>query len=245
MGGLARRARLVRADARRRRRRLPHERARRLRRRPHEGRVPLRRRRRVRQAVHPDLRRRRQRRVHRDPGLVHGRERDGRRRARGRRGEDVLDAAAPAGRVPHDLRQHPRAAARPEPAVDLRARDEPVHERLRAGQARHRGGGREEQAQRGRPPGGPARAGGHHDRGRARLRDARVAGPAPRRLADQRRRGRDRRRERGRREADHRPAGVDRGRGMEPRHGVLDEPRPRVPRVRRERRAHGVRRWRA
>ena len=33
--------------------------------------------------------------------------------------------AAPAGRVPHDLRQHHRTPARPEPAVDLRARDEP------------------------------------------------------------------------------------------------------------------------
>ena len=45
------------------------------------------------------------------------------------RGEDVLVPAAPAGRVPHDLRQRARAPARPQPAVDLRARDEPVHAR--------------------------------------------------------------------------------------------------------------------
>ena len=36
-------------------------------------------------------------------------------------------------------------------------------------------------------------------------------------------------------------SGLDPGRGLEPRHGVLDQPRPRVPGVRRERRPHGLR----
>ena len=241
MGGLARGARVVRAAARPDRRRVSDERARRVRRRAHEGGVPVRRRGRVRPSVHAHVRRRGQRRVHRDPGVLHGRERDGRRRARRGRGKDVLDAAAPAGRVPHDLRQHPRAPPRPEPALDLRARDEPLHDRARHRQARHRRGRREEQAERGRPPGGAARAGRHHDRGRARLRDPRVAGAAPGRLADQRRRGRDRRRERGGGQTDHLRPGVDPGRRVEPRHRVLDQPRPRVPRVRRERRPHGLR----
>ncbi len=56
--------RLVRAEARGRRRGLPHERARRVRRRPPQGRLPRRRRRRLGQAVHAHLRGRRQRRVH-------------------------------------------------------------------------------------------------------------------------------------------------------------------------------------
>ena len=241
MGGLARGARVVRAAARPDRRGVSHERARRVRRRAHEGGVPVGRRRRVRAAVHAHVRRRRQRRVHRDPGVLHGRERDGRRRARGRRGEDVLDAAASAGRVPHDLRQHPRTSARAEPALDLRARDEPLHDGARHRQARHRRGRGEEQAERGRPPGGAARTGRHHDRGRARLRDARVAGATTGRLADQRRRRRDRRGERGGRQADHERPRLDPGRRVEPRHRVLDQPRPRVPRVRRERRPHGVR----
>ena len=164
--------------------------ARRVRRRAHEGRVPVGRRRRVRQAVHPHLRRRRHRRVR-------ARSRAGTRsRAawstspRGLRGEDVLDAAARAGRVHHDLRQHPRAAARPEPAVDLRARDEPLHDRARARQARHRAGRGQEQAERGGPPGGAARRGRHHGRGHPGVRGARVAGAAARRLAGHRRRRR-------------------------------------------------------
>ena len=40
---------------------------------------------------------------------------------------------------------------------------------------------------------------------------------------------------------DHRPPRLDPRGGMEPRHHVLDEPRPRLPRVRRARRADGVR----
>ena len=191
---------LVRAEALRRRRGLPHLCAGRVRRRAHEGGVPLGRCGGVRQAVHAHVRRRRQRGVHGDPGVVLGGERDVRRRALGGRGEDVLDAAAPAGRVPHDLRQHPRTATRAEPAVDLRARDEPLHERVRPRQAGHRRRGGEEQAQRGRSSRRAPRAGRHHHRGRARVRDARVAGAAPRRLADQRRGRGARHRLRGRRE---------------------------------------------
>ena len=149
--------------------------------------------------------------------------------------------AAPAGRVPHDLRQHHRTAARAEPAVDLRARDEPLHAEVRVGQARHRDRRREEQAERGRPPGGAARPVRHHGRRRPGERGAGVAGAATRRLADQRRRGGDRDGERGGRASPDRQAGVGRRRGMEPGHHVLDEPRPVLPGVRGERGAHGVR----
>ena len=231
----------VRVEARRRRRRLPDQRAGRVRRRPSQGRLPGRRRRRVGEAVHPHLRRRRQRRLHRDPGLVHGRLRHGRRRRVRRRGEDVLLPAASAGRLPHDLRQHPRAASRPEPALDLRAGDAAVHAGVRARQARHRAGRGEEQAQRGGPPGRPPRPDGHHRRGRPRERDARLARAAARRLADLRRRGRHRDGVGGRCEEAHRSPRVGAGRRLEPRHHVLDESRPRLPGVRRERSADGLR----
>ncbi len=234
-------ARLLRAEARGRRRRLPHQRARRVRRRPSQGRLPGRRRRRVGQAVHAHVRRGRQRRLHRDPGLVHGRLRPGRRgRVRGR-GEDVLLPAAPAGRVPHDLRQHPRAAARAEPAVDLRARDAALHAGVRPRQARHRTGGRQEQAQRGRPPRRAPGSGRHHGGRRPRQRDARLAGPAPGRLPHLRRCGRDRDGVRGRRAEAHRPPRLGAGRRVEPRQHLLDESRSRLPGVRRERGADGLR----
>ena len=172
--------------------------------------------------------------------MVHGGVRHGRSRARRRRGEDVELPAPPPGRVPHDLRQHHRAAARAEPTVDLRARDESIHDGARAGEARHRDRGREEQAERGGASGRAPRPGRHHGRGRARVRDARVAGPAARRVADLRRGDRDRDGERGRRVLAHRPSDLDARRGLEPRHDLLDEPRPRVPGVRGERGAHGV-----
>ena len=232
---------LLRVEARRRRRRVPDQRAGRVRRRPSEGRLPCRRGWRVGEAVHPYLRRRRERRLHRDPGLVHDRLRHGRcRRVRGR-GEDVLLPAASAGRVPHDLRQHPRAAARPEPPLDLRAGDAAVHAGVRPRQAGHRPGGGQEQAQRGRPPGRAPGSGGHHGGRRPRERDARLAGAAPRRLPHLRRRGRDRDGVGGRCEEADRPARVGTRRRLEPRFHVLDEPGPRVPGVRGERGAHGLR----
>ena len=241
MAGRERRAAVVRAHARRHRHRVQRLGARRVRRRAPQGRLPGGRVRRGRQAVHPHVRRRRHRRVRADPGLVHGGVRHGRRRARGLRGEDVVLPAAPAGRVPHDLRQHHRTPARPEPAVDLRARDEPLHADVRVGQARHRGGRGQEQAERGRPPGGAARPVRHHRRRRPGERGPGVAGAAARRLADQRRRRRDRDGERGGRAPPDRQAGVGRRRRMEPRHHLLDEPRPRLPGVRGERGAHGLR----
>ena len=231
----------MRAEARGRRRGLLDERARRVRRRPSQGRLPGRRCGRVGEAVHAHLRRRRQRRLHGDPGLVHGRLRSRRRRRVRGGGEDVVLPAPPAGRVPHDLRQHPGATPRTEPALDLRAGDAAVHAGLRPGQARHRTGGGEEQAQRRRPPRRAPRTGRHHRRGRARERDARVARATAGRLADLRRRRRDRDGLGGGGEAAHGPAGVGAGRRVEPRHDVLDEPGPRLPGVRRERRADGVR----
>ena len=87
----------MRAQARRRRRRLPHQRARRVRRRPSQGRLPGRRGGRVGQAVHAHLRRGRERRLHCDPGWYTVASGTRRRRRMRRRGEDVLRQPHPQG----------------------------------------------------------------------------------------------------------------------------------------------------
>ena len=72
---------------------------------------------------------------------------------------------------------------------------------------------------------------GHHRRGRAQLRGAGLAGAAPGREPGDRRRGGPGPGRRARGPAHHRQAGVDRGRGLEPGHRLLDQPRPVLSRA--------------
>ena len=87
------------------------------------------------------------------------------RHVHGRRGgEDVAAPPAPAVRVLEHLRPHAGEAARGDAALDIRARDEAIHARLRDKGGGHRARGGQEQAQRARPP--LRAAGGEDNRGR-------------------------------------------------------------------------------
>ena len=186
---------------------------------------------RVRQALHPHVRGRRHRRVRADPGLVHGRLGHGRRRARA----SPRRRCRAASRIPRARSSRSSTTSSNGRSVrtccgSSRWRCSRYMQALRAGQARHRRRRGEEQAQRRRPPGRAPGPGRHHGRGRAgvarcsrdpvqRLDVSPISDGAVALVHGQR----------GRRRPAHRRAGVDPGRRVEPRHHLLDEPRPRLP----------------
>src|SRR3989442_702157 len=138
------------------------DRARCLRRRCDERRMPARRIRGLPETVHARLHRRRYRRVQHDRGLVARRLRPRGRRPGGERGEDVLVPTTSPERLRPHLGSDPRPPAQTEPHLDLRDGDEPVHDRVRREEGRHRPRRGQEQTERGGPSVRPARRPEHH-----------------------------------------------------------------------------------